>query len=97
VNQTAYELWKVAKAKIDRETIWQVAWVGEALDREEILDKISQIREGKSHTPKGFVCAAMVKLCRQHGDEWDRLKKLVPPVPPPPSTTVTVAETAGAM
>jgi hypothetical protein len=97
VRETAYQLAKVGKGKIDRELIWQVAWVGEVIDREEILDKISQIREGKSHSPKGFLGACMVRLCRDHGDDWDRLKKLVPPAPPPPSSTVNVAEHAGVM
>jgi hypothetical protein len=97
VLETAYSLHKACKGKIDRETIWQVAWVGEVLDRQSVLDKISQIREGKAHSPKGFLGHGMVKLCHEHGEEWDRLKLLVPPPPPPPPSAVTVAETAGAM
>jgi hypothetical protein len=97
VFETAYSLHKACKGKIDRETIWQVAWVGEVLDRQSVLDKISQIREGKAHSPKGFLGHGMVKLCHEHGEEWDRLKLLVPPPPPPPPSAVTVAETAGAM
>lgn len=73
------------KTRLDREFIWQVAWVGCEFDRDAVNDACDRCRiPGEVLKPKQYLGAVMVKLCERNGEHWDVLKKLVPPCPPPP-------------
>jgi hypothetical protein len=90
VLEAADRLWRASKGRIDREMIWQAAWVGVAIDRDAIDDATTYIAEGKANKPKAFLGACMVRMCQSHDSDWDRLKRQVPPAPPPPPARVQV-------
>jgi hypothetical protein len=90
VVETADRLLRAGKGRIDRDMVWQAAWVGVAIDRDAIEDATTYIAEGKANKPKAFLGACMVRLCQSHDSDWDRLKRQVPPAPPPPPARVQV-------
>lgn len=84
--------WRGFGTVIDRELIWQAAWVGVEFDRDTVCDAMDRIKAGSVGKPKSYLGCAMIKLCQRHGEDWDTLKKLVPPAPPPPPAQVKIAD-----
>ena len=83
------------KVKIDRELVWQVCWIGCEFDRESIDDACDRLKQpGEVARPESYLKAIARKLCEANGESWEKLKKLVPPVPAPVPKSVTIEENA---
>lgn len=80
--------------EIDRELIWQMAWVGAEFDRT-VVDGICEELPRKSDPilkPRSYCDSIMRSLCTRNGYEWNVLRGLVPPAPPPPSKVAVLEE-----
>ena len=77
---------------LDRDLIWRIAWVGVEFDVDGVNDAISRSRSPEVKNPRNYLGSAMVKMCAKHGEDWDVLKRLVPPPPPPTPTKVTIVD-----
>jgi hypothetical protein len=72
------------KVKLDRELIWQVAWVGCEFDRDSINDACDRLkRPGEVSKPESYLRAMMRKICEDNGSIWDKIRRHVPQVPEP--------------
>jgi hypothetical protein len=79
--------------ELDREFIWQIAWIGAEFDRDVIDDVRDRLASPEVLKPKNYAESVLRKLCSQNGHEWKVLRGLVPP-PPPPVTKVAIMEEA---
>lgn len=72
------------KVKLDRELIWQVAWVGCEFDRDSINDACDRLkRPGEVAKPESYLRAMMRKICEDNGAIWDKIRRHVPQAPEP--------------
>ena len=74
------------KNPLDRETIWQVAWVSAAFDfsvADACVDKLRQ--QGVVQNASKYVDGAMRRMCEERGERWATVRELVPASPGPPS------------
>lgn len=71
------------RRKIDRDLIWQCCWVGCEFDRSAVLDACDSIRSGSIEKPEKYLSGMMRNLCKEHGEDWTKLRALVPSTPPP--------------
>ncbi len=86
----------IRRVAIDRELIWQFAWIGTQFDRDAALDASERIRSNDVRKPKHYLASVAMKACDAHGESWDRLKHLVPHPPPPKQQVAVEAEHAEA-
>ncbi len=77
---------------LDRGTVWRMAWISTQFDRSTLDDCIERLKQPGIEKPKAYLSAAMAKLCQRNGEDWDRLKLIVPEVPPPPKKTATTLD-----
>jgi hypothetical protein len=70
------------KRPIDRDLVWQACWVAVQFDRDCVAEVCEKVRQGDVRSPTSYLNAAMRKLCERNGEDWNRLKKLVPETPP---------------
>ena len=82
--------------EIDREFIWQSAWVGAEFDRGVVDDLCDRLASPDVQKPKSYAEHLLRKLCAQHGHDWKALRGLVPPAPPPASRKVAIMEEVNA-
>jgi hypothetical protein len=78
--------------KLDREYIWQLAWVGAEFGRANVDDVSERLATGEINKPRSYADSVMRNLCRQNGHEWLALRSLVPPVPPAKPARVDVVD-----
>jgi len=80
--------------ELDRNFIWQIAWIGAEFDRA-VVDEICEQLPRKTDPilkPKSYCDSILRSLCAQNGHEWKVLRGLVPPAPPPAARTVALEE-----
>jgi hypothetical protein len=82
--------------ELDREFIWQIAWIGAEFDRGVIDDVRDRLASPDVLKPKSYAESVLRKLCSQNGHEWKVLRGLVPAPPPPASRKVAVMEEVNA-
>jgi hypothetical protein len=69
---------------LDRDLVWRACWVAVEFDsREVVADCCDKIRNGDARNPISYLNGAMREVCKRSGQDWEVLKKLVPPTPPP--------------
>ena len=86
-----------ASPRLNRELVWQSAWVSLALDRETILDFLERLRTRSIQKPDSYLKKAMRTLCGANGATWEGVRQMVPPAPPQsqPRASPRVAESVG--
>jgi hypothetical protein len=83
------------KVKLDRELVWQLCWIGVEFDRDSVDDACDRLKQpGEVSRPESYLKAIARKLCESNGESWDKLRKIVPPVPAPTPKSVTIEENA---
>lgn len=90
VRDAAMRLSRVRSQSLDRDLIWQACWVGTEFDRQTLDDCITRIGSGEILKPKAYLGKSMVTLCSKAGEDWDTLRRLVPPTPPPSPSAVRI-------
>lgn len=72
------------KVKLDRDLVWQLCWIGCEFDRDSVDDACDRLkRPGEVTKPESYLKAIARKVCESNGENWDKLKKLVPVAPSP--------------
>lgn len=72
------------RIKVGRELIWQACWIGCEFNRDEINDACDRMKiPGEVEKQEPYLKSIVRKLCEKNGEDWNRLRKLVPPLPPP--------------
>lgn len=82
VREEANRFARLKRCTLDRDLVWQACWVAVEFDRDCVAEICEKLRTGDIRSPTSYVNGAMRKLCDRHGEDWSRLKKLVPPTPP---------------
>jgi Holliday junction resolvase RusA-like endonuclease len=82
VVEVANRYTKLKTCKLDREFVWRIAWVGVEFDIDSVNDACDKLRKpGAIEKPQPYLNAIMRKICEKNGEDWEKLKKLVPTAP----------------
>lgn len=83
------------RCTLDRDLVWQACWIAVEFDRDSVAEVCEKIRGGDVRNQLSYLNGAMRKLCERNGEDWGRIKKLVPPPPPPLATIPSDRQVVG--